>query len=308
MPRQRLLGYLFIAVSASSFGIMPALAVLTYRTGMSVNTLLFYRFALAALVFGPWALVQARRHGERPPWRAVVLGLVMGALLYSGQATCYFTSVHLSSPALGALLLYLYPGIVALGDCLLARRRPTAGLLVALAVAFAGVVLSLGPIDGRLDPMAVVFGIGAALFYTAYILVGNHNGAALSSTTMSALVFVSAAGTYGLSGTLTRSLTWPAGPRAWAFVLTIGVVCTVVAIWFFFLGMTRVGPTMASLGSTLEPVGAVVGGALVIGTPMTGLQWLGAVLVITGAVLGMVLAPASSDDADAPVPVHEPAH
>lgn len=311
MPRERLLGYLFVVVSASAFAVMPAFAVFSYRGGLSVSTVLFYRFAIAAVVFVPVALWQLRRSGERPSLRAVVIALLMGSVLYVGQSTCYFTAVERSTPALGALLLYLYPGLVAIGASIIDRRRPSVALVGALALSFVGIVLSLGPLEGGVNAQALAYGVGAALFYTTYILVGNHNGAALSSMTMSALVFVSATTTYATTGLAAGTLALPQDARTWACVLALGLFCTVVAIWFFFLGMERVGPTMASLGSTIEPVGAVVVGALVVGTQMTGMQVLGAVLVIAGAVAGMLLTPAADGtdpDADAVIPVHEPAH
>lgn len=136
----------------------------------------------------------------------------------------------------------------------------------ALLLSFVGAVLSLGPLDGAIDPVAVAFGVGAALFSTAYILVGNHNGASVSSLTMTALVLSSATASYAVTGSLAGTLALPSAGRTWAYLGVIGTVCTAVAIVFFFLAMERIGPTMASLASALEPVGAVIGGALVIGT------------------------------------------
>lgn len=81
MDRARLAGYGFAIVSASAFGIMPALAVLSYLGGATVDTVLFFRFAIASLVLVPLALWRAHRTGERPPLRGVLLGLAMGSVL-----------------------------------------------------------------------------------------------------------------------------------------------------------------------------------------------------------------------------------
>jgi len=55
----------------------------------------------------------------------------------------------------------------------------------------------------------------------------------------------------------------------------------------FLESVHDLGATQASLTSTLEPITAVVLGALVLHSPMTGLQWCGAVLVVVAAVLGI---------------------
>ena len=102
--QNRLGGYLLAIVSALAFGAMPVLAVGAYEGGAGVAMLLFWRFMLAALVLGPAALLLARRRAERPGARAIGTGLVMGGVLYAGQAALYFVSVQQGSAALAALL------------------------------------------------------------------------------------------------------------------------------------------------------------------------------------------------------------
>lgn len=98
--QNRLGGYLLAIVSALAFGAMPVLAVGAYEGGAGVAMLLFWRFMLAALVLGPAALLLARRRAERPGARAIGTGLVMGGVLYAGQAALYFVSVQQGSAAL----------------------------------------------------------------------------------------------------------------------------------------------------------------------------------------------------------------
>ena len=278
-------GYALAIVSAIAFGVMPILAVGAYAAGTSVQTVLFWRFALAALTLGPFALVLALRRGERPPPRAVLTGLAMGGLLYAGQSATYFAAVQQASPALAALLLYTYPGLVALGAALLARRRPSGAVIAALVIAFVGVALSLGPVAG-VQLSAVLTGLCSAVLYTAYILIGARTGGAMSGLTTSTLVFASAACTFGVVSAATGQLVIPAADARLPIVV-IALACTVVGIWFFLESLHDIGPTMASLTSTLEPVTTVLLGAVVVQTPMTPPQWVGAALVLFAAVLGI---------------------
>jgi drug/metabolite transporter (DMT)-like permease len=75
----------------------------------------------------------------------------------------------------------------------------------------------------------------------------------------------------------------PADARAWASVAAIGVVSTVVAMTAFLAGMALVGPTRASVLSSLEVIVTLVLAAAFLGERLAPMQWAGAALIL-GAV------------------------
>jgi drug/metabolite transporter (DMT)-like permease len=66
----------------------------------------------------------------------------------------------------------------------------------------------------------------------------------------------------------------------WGWLGSLAIVSTVVAIGLFFAGLRRLGPTGASILSTLEPVVTVLLAFLVFGETLTAVQVLGGALVI----------------------------
>ena len=169
----RFVGVLCIVLSTCCFGAMPIFARISYAGGVDLPTLLFLRFALAA------ALMSALMLARGWPWprgRNLCLLVAMGMIGYAGQAYCYFAAVHYASAGLTALLLYLYPVIVTLGSAPLARRRLSRRRLLAVLAALAGTALAVG---GSLagSALGIVLGIGAALIYSIYILVGDRGHA-----------------------------------------------------------------------------------------------------------------------------------
>jgi drug/metabolite transporter (DMT)-like permease len=72
----------------------------------------------------------------------------------------------------------------------------------------------------------------------------------------------------------------PHSAMGFASVLAIALVCTVIALSTFFAGMERVGPTRASMISTLEPVVTVSAAALFLGEPLTVLNLVGGALIL----------------------------
>lgn len=67
-------------------------------------------------------------------------------------------------------------------------------------------------------------------------------------------------------------------------VVGIAVVCTVLAMVWFFAGLKRVGPVRASVLATVEPLCAVLLGAAALGETITPARALGGML-IAGAVV-----------------------
>lgn len=66
----------------------------------------------------------------------------------------------------------------------------------------------------------------------------------------------------------------------WLWIILIALVSAVAAIVLFLFGFGRVGPTTASLLSTVEPVVTVTGAALVFGGTLSHPQVLGGLLVL----------------------------
>lgn len=280
-------GYLLIGLSAAGFGFMPVFATFAYRDGLTLATLLFLRFTLAAAVFLPYAIRHARRTGI--PKRADLLRLVvLGGVLYMVQSALYFSSVKHISPALAALLLYVYPALVATVSAVVGRDRPSLAVVCSMVASFAGVSLVLGRIGADLNIVGVLQVLGAAGVYTAYILYGDRVSGSVHPVVMTACVSAAAAVSFLLYGAATGDLRFDFAFRGWLWVLALALASTVVAILCFFLGMTLIGPTRASIGSMLEPVVSIVASAVLLSSGLTWLQLLGAALVLAGATVGVL--------------------
>jgi drug/metabolite transporter (DMT)-like permease len=66
----------------------------------------------------------------------------------------------------------------------------------------------------------------------------------------------------------------------WGWLACLAVVSTVGAISLFFAGLKRVGPTMAAILSTAEPVVTVALAFLLFGESLGPIQVIGGVLVL----------------------------
>lgn len=267
-----------IVVSAVAFGAMAIFARFAYAGGADVLGVLLARFLVAG------ALLSIVMLAMRRPWprgRPLVVAILMGAIGYVGQSVSYFAALNHASAGLVALLLYAYPTLVCLLAAAFLRQPLTRRTLTVLAVSFAGIALTLG--GGHGTPTGIALGLAAAAFYSVYIVVGARELAGTDALASTTVVCLSAGATLALAS-LVREPQFPQVGWGWAAIAAIALVSTVVAILAFFAGLKRVGPAVASIVSTLEPVVTVALAWIVLGETLAPIQLFGGAMVLASAI------------------------
>ncbi|MET0600504.1 MAG: DMT family transporter [Baekduia sp.] len=285
MPRS---GAIFCLASAAGFGAMGIFGRLAYDEGATVGTLLAVRFAIAAALLWAATIASGRLRDVRAlPRRDVIAALALGAVGYAAQAGGYFAALRRIDPALLGLLLYTFPVMVTVAAVALGRERASARTTLALALSCGGIVLVLaGAAGGALDPLGTALGLGAAVVYSAYILVSEGVAARVGALALSTLVCTGAAVMLTLVGLTGGGLDLSAVSAAgFGWLAAIAVVSTVGAVGLFFAGLARVGPSAAAILSTLEPVVTVALAFVAFGTSLGPAQLAGGALVLAAALV-----------------------
>jgi drug/metabolite transporter (DMT)-like permease len=281
----RISGTILCLASAAAFGAMGVFGRLAYDDGATVGTLLAVRFLLAAVLC--WALVLARGELRALDRRDALLALALGAVGYAAQAGGYFAALDRIDPSLLALLVYTFPAIVAVAAVVLGRERIDRRRLVALVVVSAGLALVVAAAGiGERDPLGTGLGLATAVVYSAYVLVSEGIAGRMAPRVLSALVCSGAAVSLTAGSLLLGELRpGELAIAGWGWLACLAVVSTVAAIGLFFAGLRRVGPTTASILSTVEPVVAVVLAMLVFGDVLAAAQVFGGGLVLAGVLV-----------------------
>ena len=278
--RSRALGLLYILLSAAGFGAMPIFAKLAYAEGVDLPTLLFLRFALAG---GLMAAIMLTRGLYWPRGHSLWLLIAMGGIGYVGQAFCYFAALQHATAGLTALLLYLYPVIVTLISAWSMRQRLSPLRIAAVCAALFGTGLAVGDsLDG--SALGIALGLGAAVIYSIYILIGEKATAAAGAIPSATVVMLSAAAVYG-GALIWRGILLPGSIEGWAAVGSIALFSTVLAIVAFFAAMQRLGAADAASLSTLEPVITVLLAAIFLGEAIGVWQLVGGTIILLAVVV-----------------------
>ena len=278
-------------------------AILVRLADVSPATAAVFRCVYALPVLGVLAAWERRRFGPRAPGQrrlALIAGLFFGADLVFWHHAIADVGAGLAT-VLGNVQLVF----VALLAWFFLHERLSLRTKVAIPVALGGVVLISGVIGsgayGRNPALGAVFGILTALAYSGFLLVlrqGNRDirrpAGPLFDATLAGAAFSVFAGL--VTGDLDLVPSWPSA--GWLVVL--GLTSQVVGWLLISVSLPRLPAALTSVVLTLQPVGSVLLGVVLLDESPSALQLSGvgiilvAVLIATSRRRATTAAPASA--------------
>ncbi len=265
--------YLFMRAAVPAFGPAPMIAL---------------RFGLAALLLlpimlwrGGWPVLRAH------PRELLIVGVPYTAVPFMLLA---YGSLHLTA-GLVAVLNATAPLFAALFAHYFLKDRLGFWRAAGLVIGFAGVgVLMAGSLSFKsgdaLLAVAAVMGTSMSWGFGARYTRQHLAGADALVITVGSLSVAS------LFLAPFAWATWPAhnpGLRAWAEVAFLGVASSGLGYLMYFRLLRRIGPVRAMSVTFLNPVVALISGALYLGESVTLQMVFGASVVLLGTALSLGL-------------------
>jgi drug/metabolite transporter (DMT)-like permease len=303
VPRSLAVGVVLTVISACAFGSGALFAKPAYAAGLGWHVLMAWRFGIGAVLAWAWLLAKpsARAGLRRMPRRAVAVAIALG-VLYTGNSSTYFAGLETVSASLAALIVYIYPALVAVISLQVGQplrgRRAWASLLLALA----GVALAVGgpSTASAAPPLAgLLLILASPLIYAVWIVlaarlsgedradVGRDSGSGADPIAAGAIMLSATAATFWLTALALQRPVLPAQipGAAWFGIAGLGIVSTFIAVQAFYAGAHRMGAARASLVSTIEPIWTISLASLLLGESLGPTQLFGGALIIGGVVL-----------------------
>lgn len=279
MKKKAYCKYLLALLLFGSNGVVASHIALTSYEIVLLRTLIG-----SLLLMALFLLNKGRFHFWRRKVEAVFLaisGMAMGVSWMFLYEAYQQIGVSLSS-----LLYYCGPVIVMALSPLLFREKLTAPKLVGFAAVLAGVILVNGRIAGSgQDRWGIFCGAMSAVMY-AFMVVCNKKAAHITGIENSALQLVVSFFTVAVFVGVKQGFAMEIAGADWPWVLFLGLVNTGVGCYFYFSSIGQLPVQTVAICGYLEPLSAVVFSVLLLRETMTGVQALGAALIVGGAVLG----------------------
>ena len=131
-------GFIYGAIAAASYGMNPLFALPLYAAGMSVDTVLFYRYFFATIVLG---ILMKMQHQSFALHKADVLPLVIMGLLFSFSSLLLFMSYNYMDAGIASTILFVYPVMVAVIMGIFFKEKISAITVFSILLALSGIAL-----------------------------------------------------------------------------------------------------------------------------------------------------------------------
>ena len=219
----------------------------------------------------------------------------MAGAFFAADLILWHHSIADVGAGLATVLANLQVVLVAVAAWLLLGERPTGRILLAVPLVFAGAILISGVIGdafGDNPARGALFGTLTGVAYTGFILVLRDMGrdlrrpaGPLFAATLVATLVAAAAG--ALLGELDLAPSWPA--HGW--LVTLALTSQVLGWLLIALALPRLPASLTSIVLTVQPVGSVLLGIVLLDEDPAPLQLAGVVIIVAGIVVATRRAP-----------------
>ena len=283
-----------LAAGATGAVIIAFSAILVRLADVAPAVAAFYRCAYALPLLGVLALREIRQAGA-PDTRQIAYAAGAG-LCFAIDLVCWHVSIAAVGAGLATVLANMQVVLIGLVALLVPGQRITAREVAAIPLVMAGVVLIAGlfgtPVWGAHPELGAITGLMTACAYTGFLLLlraASPAGHAQVSTLLIATA-VAAAGSLiaaAFDARATLGFSWPA--HGW--LLLLAVTSQVFAWLLITRALSRLRPVETSLLLTIQPVGSVLLGIVLLGEAPHAAQLAGAALIILSIIMAMSARP-----------------
>ncbi|GAB3552462.1 EamA family transporter [Arthrobacter tumbae] len=287
-------GLWFALLSAASFGVSGPFAKSLLEIGWSPGAAVGIRIGGAALVLLVPVLIALRGRWGTLRRNALTL-IIYGATAIALCQFFYFSAVQRMSVGVSLLLEYLAPVLIVGWLWLRSRRAPSRLTICGSIIAMLGLLLVLDLTgDQRLDPIGVLYGLGAAVCLAVFFVMSAKADDDLPPLIMAGGGMLVGAFTIlvlGLIGVMPfafefRDVTLAGWQTSWLVpVLMLVLIATVLAYVTGIFAARGLGSKVASFVGLTEVMFAVLASWLILGELPSVIQLLGGALIVGGVIL-----------------------
>ncbi|UJF36207.1 DMT family transporter [Paenibacillus hexagrammi] len=282
----RWVSIILVIIGASSYGLLSSFIKMAYGQGFGDGQITPAQMVVGT--FFVWILVLFHKPSWQNPFKGpwIKLGLIG---IFGLALTTIFLNIAISElkASLSIILLFQFTWMTIAMDCIANRRLPRKAELLAILLIIVGTLLSVNILETELRQISmrgILFGILSALTYSLFLFFTGQVKSTLPPLMKSA-VMVTAAIPVLFCIYPPTVFFQPDGGKLLLWGLLLGLLGQVVPTIAFNIGIPRIGSSLSAMLGSIELPVAVIAAYLIIGEPVTGLQWLGMGLILVGIVI-----------------------
>lgn len=281
--KRRAIGILYGAIGAVCYGTNPLFALHLYSNGYDSNSVLFYRYFTAVVIFGFWTTFVKKISLKLE--KREIIPLIAAALMFSFSSLTLFRSYYYIDGGIASVILFIYPVFVAIIMAAGFKEKLPRTAILSIILVFAGIILFYKGKQGQdLNITGLLFVFISAMCYAVYMILIKKNNILkrlnISKLTFYVMLFGLSVFIYNLHFCV--DLQPISRPLLWFDVLMLAVLPTIAAIEMLNISIRLIGPTLSAIISALEPVSAMFFCVIFFHEELTYKIVLGIIAILAG--------------------------
>ncbi len=284
--RRRAAGFLNGSIAAASYGTNPLFALPLYAGGIGVNSVLFYRYFFAVLIYGLWL-----KFVKKTSFKITIkefFPLFFLGIFFSLSSLTLFIAFQYIEAGIACTILFIYPVMVAILMAVFFKEKITKTVVGAICLTTSGIILLYKGNPGMdLNIQGILIVLSSALLYALYI-IGVKNIKAIKHIKSDKLCFyVMLFGllVYVVNLKFCTELQIIDKPFLWLCALALSIFPTIISIETINVAIKLIGSTTTAILGALEPLTAIFFGVLLFHEHLTPRICLGVFMVLAGVIL-----------------------
>jgi drug/metabolite transporter (DMT)-like permease len=287
-------GSIFIALGASSYGMLGTFVKMAYQDGFSTAEVTLSQFALGLI--GLFILTLFRKRAEVPATKTSgiksIFKLIVAGTSLGLTSIFYYLAVQYITVSVGIVLLMQTVWIGVILEMILHKKAPELRKMVSVFIILAGTILATSLLTRSININWTGFGWGmmAALSYTVTMYSSNHLELhfpplkrslymILGGLIIICLIFHASLNQHFSYGIFLR----------WGLFLSL--FGTILPPLLFTRGMPLIGMGLGAIIASVEIPVSVLMAHILLKEPVSFFQWVGVILILFAVVLMNVKQP-----------------
>lgn len=281
--KRKTIGFINGTIAAASYGTNPLFALPLYARGLNVNSVLFYRYAIAVLTYALW-LKFVKKISFKITKKELLPIFALG-VLYSISSITLFSSFQFIEAGVACTILFIYPVIVALIMSIFFKEKLTKTVIGSIFLTSIGILLLYKGKNGiSLNINGIILVLFSALSYALYMIgintikpIQKINRAKLTFYVMTAGLTV-----YIYNILTTTPLQTLSTASMWVFAIGLALFPTIISLETITISIKLIGSTTTAILGALEPLTAIFFGIIFFHEQMTVRIASGVILILIG--------------------------
>ena len=280
-------GYICSISAAVSYGTNPLFALPMYNSGFGVNSVLFYRYFFAVIIYGCW-LKLYKKISLKISFKEFLVLFCFG-IIFSLSSIFLFEAFQYIDSGLACTILFVYPLLVALLSGFIFKEHIPFSIWIALILSLSGIYLLYygSPDESSINLKGIILSLLSGLAYAIYIVGVRHvkilKNIKPDKLTFYVMLFGLIVYIWNLKFCIDLQPL-----NSWlvlACAVMLALFPTIISLETITFGIKLIGATKTAIIGALEPLTALCIGVLLFNETINFKIAVGLLLILSGVMV-----------------------